>query len=158
MSRLKDLAIIATACATLAAGAAWWYDKQERHEAQCAPIRADAKAAGKIDTSPVEPPDPGNFADLQRSADEHVGRVRAYMAASAARNTVIAAHASCFEEKQVTRAKVWLRENERRDDDVQQFWYCWDSGAPRPHRLGHPVSGDHKCTWGELRQAGVVTN
>lgn len=55
MSRLKDLAIIATACATLAAGAAWWYDKQERHEAQCAPIRADAKAAGKIDTSPVEP-------------------------------------------------------------------------------------------------------
>jgi hypothetical protein len=32
----------------------------------------------------------------------------------------------------------------------QTYWYCWDSGAPAPHHLGHPVAGDHYCTAEEL--------
>lgn len=35
------------------------------------------------------------------------------------------------------------------------YWYCWDSGNPDPHHLGHPVSGDHLCSQGELSQAGM---
>lgn len=32
----------------------------------------------------------------------------------------------------------------------QGYWYCWDSGSPDPHHLGHPVTGDHLCTTQEL--------
>lgn len=32
----------------------------------------------------------------------------------------------------------------------QSYWYCWDSGTPRPHHLGHHVAGDHLCTDAEL--------
>ena len=34
------------------------------------------------------------------------------------------------------------------------YWYCWDSGDPDPHHLGHHVSGDHHCTYKELHDAG----
>ena len=37
----------------------------------------------------------------------------------------------------------------------QTYWYCWDSGTPQPHHLGHPVSGDHYCTDAELEDAGL---
>ncbi len=33
---------------------------------------------------------------------------------------------------------------------TQTYWYCWNSGAPEPHHLGHHVSGDHYCTDHEL--------
>jgi hypothetical protein len=33
---------------------------------------------------------------------------------------------------------------------TQSYWYCWDSGPPSPHHLGHSVSGDHLCTNAEL--------
>ena len=36
----------------------------------------------------------------------------------------------------------------------QTYWYCWDSGPPEPHHLGHPVSGDHLCTSQELGGSG----
>lgn len=32
----------------------------------------------------------------------------------------------------------------------QTYWYCWDSGDPKPHHLGHRVSGDHYCSDEEL--------
>jgi hypothetical protein len=53
--------------------------------------------------------------------------------------------------------------------NVQSYWYCWNPGympnyhplgirqysdiPPGPHRAGHPLIGDHPCTYGELRQA-----
>lgn len=33
------------------------------------------------------------------------------------------------------------------------YWYCWDSGPPRPHHLGGYVHGDHLCSEGELQGA-----
>lgn len=30
------------------------------------------------------------------------------------------------------------------------YWYCWDSGNPSPHHLGHHVYGDHLCSESEL--------
>ena len=30
------------------------------------------------------------------------------------------------------------------------YWYCWNSGNPAPHHVGHPVYGDHLCTYQEL--------
>lgn len=36
----------------------------------------------------------------------------------------------------------------------QTYWYCWDSGAPKPHHLGHKVEGDHFCSADELIDAG----
>jgi len=33
---------------------------------------------------------------------------------------------------------------------TQSYWYCWDTGNPTPHHLGHPVYGDHLCTDQEL--------
>jgi len=157
MSRIKTAAIATAACLLLSAGAAWWRSEQERHDAQCAPVRADAKTAGKIDVSPLRSPDPGDLEDLQRTMEEGVASVQAYRTASAARNTVISENPSCFEDREVTLARAWLRQNERRDEDVQEFWYCWDEGDSRPHRIGRHVAGDHKCTWAELREAGVVT-
>jgi hypothetical protein len=32
----------------------------------------------------------------------------------------------------------------------QSYWYCWDTGDPQPHHLGHHVSGDHYCSQAEL--------
>jgi hypothetical protein len=39
-----------------------------------------------------------------------------------------------------------------RDDGhvSQSYLYCWDTGDPSPHHLGHHVSGDHYCTDKEL--------
>lgn len=31
------------------------------------------------------------------------------------------------------------------------YWYCWDTGAASPHHAGHPVSNDHVCSDGELK-------
>ncbi|MFJ4517468.1 hypothetical protein [Streptomyces sp. NPDC088816] len=42
------------------------------------------------------------------------------------------------------------------DDAIHGYWYCWNTGALAPHHLGHRVSGDHLCTRGELRFAGVT--
>ncbi|MEU6416043.1 hypothetical protein [Streptomyces spiralis] len=42
------------------------------------------------------------------------------------------------------------------DDEIQGYWYCWNSGDPGPHHLDHWVPNDHLCTWGELRSAGVT--
>jgi hypothetical protein len=42
--------------------------------------------------------------------------------------------------------------NDTSDGVTQGYWYCWDSGDPKPHHLGHPVSGDHLCTDRELSQ------
>jgi hypothetical protein len=36
------------------------------------------------------------------------------------------------------------------------YWYCWDSGSPEPHHLGHASTGDHACTDAELRAAGLL--
>jgi hypothetical protein len=36
------------------------------------------------------------------------------------------------------------------------YYYCWDSGSPRPHHLGHQVSGDHLCTKQELTASGCT--
>ncbi len=33
---------------------------------------------------------------------------------------------------------------------TQYYWYCWDTGNPSPHHLGHHVYGDHLCTNQEL--------
>lgn len=33
------------------------------------------------------------------------------------------------------------------------YWYCWDTGDPSPHHIGHPVSGDHLCSDSELAAA-----
>jgi hypothetical protein len=43
-----------------------------------------------------------------------------------------------------------------RDVVTQSYWYCYDSGDPAPHHLGHYVSGDHYCTDQELRDAGMT--
>jgi hypothetical protein len=32
----------------------------------------------------------------------------------------------------------------------QSYYYCWNSGPPSPHHLGHYVSGDHVCTDKEI--------
>lgn len=37
----------------------------------------------------------------------------------------------------------------------QSYYYCWNTGAPAPHHLGHPVSGDHLCNDSELHNAGI---
>jgi hypothetical protein len=37
----------------------------------------------------------------------------------------------------------------------QSYWYCWDSGKPRPHHLGHWVSNDHFCSDEELVRSGM---
>lgn len=42
------------------------------------------------------------------------------------------------------------------DTAHQSYWYCWDTGAPRPHHLGHHVNGDHYCTDNELHSAGMA--
>ena len=34
----------------------------------------------------------------------------------------------------------------------QSYWYCYDTGAPSPHHLGHVISGDHLCSSAELGQ------
>jgi hypothetical protein len=39
---------------------------------------------------------------------------------------------------------------------TQSYWYCWDTGPPAPHHLGHPVNGDHFCTSGELSATGFT--
>lgn len=36
------------------------------------------------------------------------------------------------------------------------YWYCWDAGPALPHQLGHPVAGDHFCTFAELRASGFA--
>ena len=41
------------------------------------------------------------------------------------------------------------------DNNNNNYWYCWDSGPPRPHHLGYPVNNDHWCTDEELRQSGT---
>ena len=38
---------------------------------------------------------------------------------------------------------------------LQYYWYCWDNGMGSPHHLGHRTIGDHLCTQGELRRAGM---
>jgi hypothetical protein len=30
------------------------------------------------------------------------------------------------------------------------YLYCWNTGNLSPHHLGHPVYGDHLCTYQEL--------
>ncbi|POX58698.1 hypothetical protein C3492_36390 [Streptomyces sp. Ru62] len=42
------------------------------------------------------------------------------------------------------------------DDDIEGYWYCWNSGDPAPHHLDHWVPNDHLCTWGELRSSGAT--
>ncbi|MFD9511913.1 hypothetical protein [Streptomyces mirabilis] len=42
------------------------------------------------------------------------------------------------------------------DDEIEGYWYCWNSGGPAPHHLDHWVPNDHLCTWGELRSAGAT--
>jgi hypothetical protein len=42
------------------------------------------------------------------------------------------------------------------DTVTQTYWYCWDTGPPEPHHLGHYVSGDHYCTDRELRDSGMT--
>lgn len=37
---------------------------------------------------------------------------------------------------------------------TQYYWFCWDTGNPSPHHLGHHVYGDHYCTNQELHDAG----
>lgn len=39
----------------------------------------------------------------------------------------------------------------------QTYWYCWNTGSPQPHHLGHPVSGDHYCSDEELRPVANPT-
>lgn len=43
---------------------------------------------------------------------------------------------------------------EKDTDVTQSYWYCWDTGDPSPHHLGHYVDNDHYCSVGELRAAG----
>lgn len=31
------------------------------------------------------------------------------------------------------------------------YWFCWNTGAPRPHHLGHRSTSDHVCSEDELR-------
>jgi hypothetical protein len=38
----------------------------------------------------------------------------------------------------------------------QLYWYCWNTGTPRPHHLGAPMSTDHFCTDQELRDNGLA--
>ena len=38
-------------------------------------------------------------------------------------------------------------------ESTNTYWYCWDTGNPSPHHLGHPVSGDHLCSDSELAAA-----
>jgi hypothetical protein len=33
------------------------------------------------------------------------------------------------------------------------YWYCWNTGEPRPHHLGHRSVGDHVCSEEELSGA-----
>ncbi|MET9899809.1 hypothetical protein [Streptomyces sp. NPDC006446] len=42
------------------------------------------------------------------------------------------------------------------DEEIEGYWYCWNSGDPQPHHLDHWVPNDHLCTWGELRNAEVT--
>lgn len=42
------------------------------------------------------------------------------------------------------------------DDEVEGYWYCWNTGPLNPHHLGHRIPTDHLCTWGELRSSGFA--
>lgn len=42
------------------------------------------------------------------------------------------------------------------DDEVEGYWYCWNTGTLGPHHLGHRIPTDHLCTWGELRSSGFA--
>jgi hypothetical protein len=55
-------------------------------------------------------------------------------------------------DKQMEKAPVATPPQEPPHDNrvTQHYWYCWDSGAPKPHHLGYPTTGDHYCTNYEL--------
>jgi hypothetical protein len=38
------------------------------------------------------------------------------------------------------------------------YWYCWDTGDPAPHHLGHPVAGDHLCSSAGLAASQSTTS
>ncbi|MFE9098929.1 hypothetical protein [Streptomyces sp. NPDC007264] len=134
----------------------------QRHEKACAPARADARqqkaALNKLLAAPPTDLPFGStteqfqdaLANLQARFDHQDEAYRTYY-------TTITKHSSCFDDDLVAGAKFALRDTEHRDSDTQAYWYCWDAGDPAPHHLGHLVAGDHLCTWGELRSAGVAS-
>jgi hypothetical protein len=48
--------------------------------------------------------------------------------------------------------EVATSDDDPSDGVTQGYWYCWDSGDPKPHHFGHQVSGDHLCTDREVSQ------
>lgn len=132
------------------------------HQTACAPSRRDAAAhlraslAAMDQALHVQPTAPGvdgitqsfneSLAYSQTGTDER----KAYFA-------VVVSNASCFSDANVSDGRDWLRKQERRDGDVQSYWYCWDSGALDPHHYGHHVLGDHQCTYGELKKSGKLS-
>lgn len=145
--------------AVLLSAAGGGYKIYADREKACRPYRDDV--AGR--SSPAATPDPvpswdGNPDTLGAYFEQGAARHKAAMEdpRRAERLTIMVANPSCFEDNDVAVARRLLRELERRDEDRQGYWYCWDSGDLKPHRIGHGVSGDHLCTWGELRRAGVA--
>jgi hypothetical protein len=39
--------------------------------------------------------------------------------------------------------------------DIQNYWYCWNTGPTMPHHLGRYVRSDHPCTVAEFKAAHV---
>ncbi|MFF1763183.1 hypothetical protein [Streptomyces sp. NPDC058249] len=148
------------AAAALVGAALAGYTVYDRHQTECARSRDKAAELSKqiaADATQGFPtPDlstPGAFDealnDLESLTQEDQAVTAEYV-------TVVVTNASCFDDDDVASGRLWLRQQESRDEDVQSYWYCWDSGPKDPHHIGHRVSGDHLCTRGELRQAGMV--
>ncbi|MER6680714.1 hypothetical protein [Streptomyces olivaceoviridis] len=146
--------------AVLAVVAFAGYTIYDRHQTKCAPSRheaAELKEQIAADaTQGLQTPDlstPGAFdealGDLAPTAQADTSVTADYF-------TIVVTNASCFDDEEVASGRLWLRQEERRPEDVQKYWYCWDAGLKNPHHLGHRVTGDHLCTWGELQQAGMV--
>ncbi|MEH0585619.1 hypothetical protein QA942_16545 [Streptomyces sp. B21-106] len=143
------------------AGAAFaGYTVYDRHQTKCAPSRHEAAELSKqiaADATQGFPtPDLSTPGAFEEALSDIQSKAQADTAVTAEYFTVVVTNASCFDDDEVASGRLWLRQQERRDQDVQKYWYCWDSGPNKPHHLGRRVAGDHLCTWGELRQAGMV--
>lgn len=162
VGRMRKLLILALAMVVVGVLITFAVLQNHRHEVACAPARsaaaaADAALKADVATSQQQLPTPSSLADLYAAGDKIQSGQSQMMADTRAYFTAILADKSCFSSDTADEATTWFRANYPPDSDVNSYFYCWNSGSLQPHHIGHPIAGDHLCTYGELRSVGIYT-
>ena len=153
---IRQRILVALLAVALMGWSVAWGIRKYQHDMGCHPIRAAASAANTVINADTKVPAPSTQTGMQQAFNEIDANYNKELADTADYFEAILAQPGCFSSSEVSSATSWYIDAHPADNAINPYFYCWNSGAPSPHRLGHLVAGDHLCTYGELRSAGVA--